>query len=72
MDIRSKARTLSGSLDDPQKLLKWNYDGSSTGQAHGHHTSQLYGLEQEYTLMDDTKWPLGWPRGGFPRPQVII
>nr|AAG40238.2 glutamine synthetase GS1 [Solanum tuberosum] len=35
MDVRSKARTLSGPVDDPSKLPKWNYDGSSTGQAPG-------------------------------------
>ncbi|XP_076892727.1 glutamine synthetase-like [Bidens hawaiensis] len=35
MDLRSKARTLSGPVDDPKKLPKWNYDGSSTGQAPG-------------------------------------
>jgi glutamine synthetase len=29
-----------------------------------------YGLEQEYTLFcEDRTTPLGWPRGGFPRPQ---
>ncbi|XWS75372.1 hypothetical protein CRYUN_Cryun01aG0081100 [Craigia yunnanensis] len=33
MDIRSKARTLSGPVSDPSKLPKWNYDGSSTDQA---------------------------------------
>ncbi|KAJ0791371.1 putative glutamine synthetase [Helianthus annuus] len=33
MDIRSKARTLAGPVDDPKKLPKWNYDGSITGQA---------------------------------------
>ncbi|RYR07998.1 hypothetical protein Ahy_B05g075516 isoform B [Arachis hypogaea] len=35
MDIRSKARTISGPVSDPSKLPKWNYDGSSTGQAPG-------------------------------------
>ncbi|KAL2925696.1 Glutamine synthetase PR-2 [Bienertia sinuspersici] len=35
MDMRSKARTLTGPIDDPAKLPKWNYDGSSTNQASG-------------------------------------
>ncbi|CAJ1970863.1 unnamed protein product [Sphenostylis stenocarpa] len=35
LDMRSKARTLSGPVNDPSKLPKWNYDGSSTGQAPG-------------------------------------
>jgi glutamine synthetase len=34
-DLRSKARTLPGPVTDPKKLPKWNYDGSSTGQAPG-------------------------------------
>lgn len=28
-------QTLSGPVSDPSKLPKWNYDGSSTGQAPG-------------------------------------
>jgi glutamine synthetase len=28
-------QTLDGAVSDPQKLPKWNYDGSSTGQAPG-------------------------------------
>ncbi|MQM08225.1 hypothetical protein Taro_041080, partial [Colocasia esculenta] len=35
MDMRSKSRTLPGPVSDPKELPKWNYDGSSTGQATG-------------------------------------
>ncbi|CAN6484795.1 unnamed protein product [Victoria cruziana] len=35
MDMRSKARTIAHPVTDPSQLPKWNYDGSSTGQAAG-------------------------------------
>ncbi|XP_051117132.1 glutamine synthetase cytosolic isozyme 1-1-like [Andrographis paniculata] len=35
MDMRSKARTISRPVKDASELPKWNYDGSSTGQASG-------------------------------------
>ncbi|CAL1396990.1 unnamed protein product [Linum trigynum] len=35
IDLRSKARTIEKPVEHPSELPKWNYDGSSTGQAPG-------------------------------------
>eukprot|EP00244_Chara_vulgaris_P003890 TRINITY_DN173_c0_g1_i6.p1 TRINITY_DN173_c0_g1~~TRINITY_DN173_c0_g1_i6.p1 ORF type:complete len:411 (-),score=72.83 TRINITY_DN173_c0_g1_i6:80-1144(-) len=122
LDMRSKPRTVKGPITSPSQLPKWNYDGSSTGQAPGEDSEVIlypqaifrdpfrggdnilvmcdcytpdgqpiptnkrcaaakifeqnteavpwYGLEQEYTLLQtEVKWPLGWPKGGFPGAQ---
>ncbi|GAY50642.1 hypothetical protein CUMW_128250 [Citrus unshiu] len=35
IDMRSKSKTISKPVEHPSELPKWNYDGSSTGQAPG-------------------------------------
>lgn len=35
LDLRSKARTVRAPVNGPEDLPRWNYDGSSTGQAPG-------------------------------------
>ncbi|KAF9605271.1 hypothetical protein IFM89_015887 [Coptis chinensis] len=71
MDLRSKARTLSGPVSGPQKLPKWSFDGSSTGQATGEDSEVLlypqaifkdpFRRGNNILVMCDTYTPTGEP-----------
>lgn len=59
-------------------LSMWGVTGNNTRQAalevfqspKVKEQAMWFGIEQEYTLFEaDRVTPLGWPRGGFPRPQ---
>ena len=57
----------------------YNADGSPNKFNHRHecakimeankHQKPWFGLEQEYTVFNDSGYPYGWPKGGFPGPQ---
>lgn len=57
----------------------WNNDGTPNGANYRHECAKLmtahadqdiwFGIEQEYTLLDQYDDIYGWPRGGFPAPQ---
>eukprot|EP01018_Ginkgo_biloba_P028382 Gb_00897 [translate_table: standard] len=41
IDMRSKGRTLSGSVSNPSEIPKWSFDGSNTAQASGYNTEVI-------------------------------
>ncbi|KAF2260589.1 glutamine synthetase [Lojkania enalia] len=57
----------------------WGADGKPNAYNYRHDAAVLFekyaaeeywfGLEQEYTLLDMSGWPYGWPKDGFPAPQ---
>ena len=57
----------------------WMSDGTPNGYNFRHNAAELFkkyedvgfkfGLEQEYTLLDITGWPYGWPNNGYPDEQ---
>jgi len=49
-DIRSKCKTVKGAVTDVKQLAKWNYDGSSTGQAQTNNSELLI---RPIALFDD-------------------
>lgn len=57
----------------------WMADGTPNKYNYRHEAAKIHekfadkepwwGLEQEYTMLDLTERPLGWPVAGFPAPQ---
>ncbi|KAL5130739.1 Glutamine synthetase leaf isozyme, chloroplastic [Glycine soja] len=63
IDVRSKSRTISKPVEDPSKLPRWNYDGSSTGQAQGDNSEViLYGLPKLLLYCYNTNTPTKGPK----------
>jgi len=54
--------------DGKPNAYNFRHDAAVVLEAHKEHEI-WFGLEQEYTLLNNEGWPFGWPRGGFPGPQ---
>ena len=60
--------SLSVLNDFSPKETNWRADCEKTMKAIAHQ-KPLFGLEQEYTLLERDGWPFGWPKNGFPGAQ---
>jgi len=54
--------------DGTPNKFNYRYEAAKLMEAHKQH-EPWFGLEQEYTLLDMSDRPFGWPAGGFPAPQ---
>lgn len=54
--------------DGTPNMFNFRHDAALAMEAHAKHET-WFGLEQEYTMLDETGWPYGWPKNGFPAPQ---
>ncbi|KAF2861333.1 hypothetical protein K470DRAFT_257008 [Piedraia hortae CBS 480.64] len=53
---------------DKPNAFNFRHDAAILMEKHAKH-EVWFGLEQEYTLLDPSGWPYGWPKNGFPAPQ---
>jgi glutamine synthetase len=54
--------------DGKPNSYNFRHDAAIIFKEHKQHEF-WFGLEQEYTLLDEFGWPYGWPKNGFPAPQ---
>jgi glutamine synthetase len=54
--------------DGKPNVYNYRHDADVLMTKHAKHEF-WFGLEQEYTFLDSTGWPYGWPKNGFPAPQ---
>ncbi len=54
--------------DGKPNMFNFRADANKLMKEHAKHEF-WFGLEQEYTFLDSTGWPYGWPKNGFPAPQ---
>jgi len=54
--------------DGKPNKYNFRHDAALLMEKHKEHET-WFGLEQEYTMLDEMGWPFGWPKNGFPAPQ---